>query len=60
MRKFLDVRLLGTQEECETGVAQISKYFNILQETRFYPNRRGSEGRLYLVIELKESGGEAQ
>ena len=51
---ILDVRLDGTQEECELAVSQISAYFAVLKESRFYPNRRGLTGRVYLTVKFNE------
>ena len=51
----MDIRVTGTQEECEIAAAKIAQMFTVLEQSNFYPNRGSSKlGRIYLKVKTTE------
>ena len=62
MRRIINIRLEGSQEDCEAMIMQIDRLGRVQTNGKFYPNRgRGDLGRMYVeVIFEGASGGEEQ
>lgn len=49
--RIVNVRLEGSQEDCEAMIEQIEKLGSVRTNGRFYPNRgRGDSGRMYVEV----------
>ena len=59
MTRIINLRLEGSQEDCEAMTMQIERLGRVRTNGKFYPNRgRGENGRMYLEVIFEDSGDE--
>lgn len=62
MTRIINLRLEGSQEDCEAMIMQIDRLGRTTTNGKFYPNRgRGDLGRMYVEVIFEDApGGEEQ
>ena len=57
--RIVNVRLEGSQEDCEAMIEQIERMGSVRTNGKFYPNHgRGDSGRMYLEVFFQDEGRE--